>query len=245
MCEIMEKQGKRVICMDDPRIPKPAIPPPMTNTYPRPKAVIFDFGGVLLDLDMPRMTQAFQHLGIPDVQRIFSLYRADPVFIDLEVGRIDPAGFAASLRRTTGLDFGDQALFDAWNALLGPYRTHSLAFVERLGDTLPVYLYSNTNLIHQLDFQRTIRETTPYPSLDALFRKAYYSHEMGMRKPHPEGFLHILDAQGLHAADTLFVDDNADNIAGAAAVGLRTHHLQPEERVEQALAWLINGDTLT
>jgi putative hydrolase of the HAD superfamily len=62
---------------------------------------------------------------------------------------------------------------------------------------------------------------------------------MGMRKPHPEGYLHILADQGLKASETLFVDDNADNIAGAQAVGLMTHHLQPEERIETALAWLV------
>jgi putative hydrolase of the HAD superfamily len=211
----------------------------MTTPYPRPSAVIFDFGGVLIDLDMAAMKLAFHDLGLPDIEAHFSLLRADPVFIELEVGRVDPASFAETLRLKTGLGFDDTQAFDAWNALLGPYRTRSLSFVEQLGGTLPVYLYSNTNIIHFDRFQQTIRETTAYPSLDSLFRRAYYSHEMGMRKPHAEGYLHILKENGLEAGSTLFVDDNADNIAGAAAVGLMTHHLQPEERIEQALAWLI------
>jgi FMN phosphatase YigB (HAD superfamily) len=210
----------------------------MTPPIPRPKAVIFDFGGVLLDLDMPAMTEAFHALGIPDVPRLFSLYQAAPAFIDLEVGTIDPTTFAEALRHETGLAFDDDSLFQAWNALLGSYRLPSLDFVRRLGNDLPVYLYSNTNIIHYERFQQTLRDTTDLPSLDALFQKAYYSHQMGMRKPHPEGYLHILRENDLPPDTTLFVDDNADNIAGAAAVGLRTHHLQPEERIEQALAWL-------
>jgi len=217
----------------------------MTPPIPRPKAVIFDFGGVLLDLDMPAMTEAFHALGIPDVPRLFSLYQAAPAFIDLEVGTIDPAAFAQALRRETGLAFDDDSLFQAWNALLGGYRLPSLDFVRRLGNTLPVYLYSNTNIIHYERFQQTLRDTTDLPSLDALFQKAYYSHRMGMRKPHPEGYLHILRDNDLLPETTLFVDDNADNIAGAAALGIRTHHLQPEERIEQALAWLTDDEALT
>ena len=63
-----------------------------------------------------------------------------------------------------------------------------------------------------------------------------------MRKPHPEGFLHIIRENALDASSTLFVDDNADNIEGAKSVGLLTHHLQPDERVEQVLSWLVNQD---
>ena len=237
----MEKRRKRVICSARTA----AHLPPMTHPTPRPQAVIFDFGGVLIDLDMPAMTSAFHALGIPDVPRLFSLYQAAPAFIDLEVGTLAPAAFAEALRRETGLAFDDDRLFQAWNALLGHYRLPSLAFVRELGQALPVYLYSNTNIIHFQRFQETLRETTAYPSLDALFRKAYYSHQMGMRKPHPEGYLHILKENGLQAGNTLFVDDNADNIAGAAAVGLMTHHLQTTERIEQALAWLTRHEPLT
>lgn len=217
----------------------------MTHPAAPPKAVLFDFGGVLLDLDMPAMTRAFEALGITAVEELFSLHRYSPAFIDLEVGTIDPAAFAAALRRQTGLAFDDESLFQAWNALLGGYRLGSLAFVEKLGMAMPVYLYSNTNIIHYRRFQQVIREVTPYPHLDTLFRKAYYSHEMGMRKPHPEGYQHILAENGLEARTTLFVDDNADNIAGAAAVGLQTHHLQSTERIEEALAWLLAGPELT
>ncbi|NDC78484.1 MAG: hypothetical protein EBZ67_11515, partial [Chitinophagia bacterium] len=74
----------------------PAGGPTMTTPAPRPHAVIFDFGGVLIDLDMPAMKLAFQSLGVPDIEALFSLYRADPVFIELEVGRVDPAGPAAA-----------------------------------------------------------------------------------------------------------------------------------------------------
>ena len=205
----------------------------------KPSAVIFDFGGVLLNLDLDSTLQAFARLGIPDFKKLFTLYHASPVFLDLEIGKVDPKAFAEGISKEIGRPLPEQEVFDAWNAMLADFRLESLAFVDRLRQTTPTFLYSNTNIIHYEVFQRRIAETTPYQHLNDLFHRAYYSHEMGMRKPHPEGYLHILADQGLTASETLFVDDNADNIAGAQAVGLMTHHLQPEERIETALAWLM------
>ena len=206
----------------------------------KPSAVIFDFGGVLLNLDLDSTAQAFFNLGIPDFKKIFTLYHASPVFIDLEIGKIDPKTFAQGIIREIGHPVSEQEIFDAWNTILGDYRQESLAFVEKLRGQMPVYLYSNTNIIHYEVFQQKIAETTPYKHLNDLFKRAYYSHEMGLRKPHAEGYLHILAQEGLNAANTLFVDDNIDNIKGAEAVGLKTHHLQSEERIETALSWLLD-----
>jgi glucose-1-phosphatase len=205
----------------------------------KPSAVIFDFGGVLLNLDLDSTFRAFANLGIPDFKRLFTLYHASPVFLDLEIGKVEPKAFADAISMEIGRPLPEQEVFDAWNAMLADFRLESLAFVDKLRQTTPTFLYSNTNIIHYEVFQKRIAETTPYAHLNDLFHRAYYSHEMGMRKPHPEGYLHILADQGLTAAETLFVDDNADNIAGAQAVGLMTHHLQPEERIETALAWLM------
>lgn len=206
----------------------------------KPSAVIFDFGGVLLDLDLDSTAKAFADLGIPDFKRLFTLYHASPVFLDLEIGKTDPDAFAAGIIKEIGHPVSPQQVFDAWNTILGDFRRESLDFVKRLGEKLPVYLYSNTNIIHYDVFQRRIAETTRYAHLNDLFRRAYYSHEMGMRKPHAEGYLHILEQEGLQAGNTLFVDDNLDNILGAQAVGLMTHHLQSEERIETALSWLLD-----
>ena len=215
-----------------------------TETYlyamnQKPSAVIFDFGGVLLNLDLDSTAQAFSRLGIPDFKKLFTLYHSSPVFLDLEIGKIDPKSFAQGIIREIGHTVSEQEVFHAWNTILGDYRLESLAFVEKLREQMPVYLYSNTNIIHYEVFQQKIAETTPYNHLNDLFNRAYYSHEMGMRKPHAEGYLHILAQEGLNPADTLFVDDNLDNINGAQAVGLKTHHLQSEERIETALAWLM------
>lgn len=212
------------------------------NGMKKPTAVIFDFGGVLLNLDLKKTLLAFESLGIPHFEDLFNLYKSTALFDDLEIGKVTPAQFMDNLRRETELELSDDQITEAWNALLMDFRTESLHFVARLKTQIPAYLYSNTNIIHYECFQERIREVTPFSHLNELFHRAYYSHEIGMRKPHPEGFLHIIQENALDASSTLFVDDNADNIKGAKSVGLLTHHLQPDERVEQVLSWLVNQD---
>jgi FMN phosphatase YigB (HAD superfamily) len=202
-------------------------------------AVIFDLGGVLLNLAPERTKQAFELLGVRDFDRLFTVYSATPLFDRLETGHVSPEEFIASLKRELPTPVSDQSIIDAWNAMLLDFRIGSLRFVEQLKTRRPVLLFSNTNRIHYDAFQRSLRERTSYQRLDDLFHKAYYSHEIGHRKPDPGGYIHILQDQGLNPATTLFVDDNLKNIQGALETGLQAHHLKPGETVEQVLSALL------
>lgn len=204
----------------------------------RPTALIFDFGQVLIDLDMERAKASFAALGIPDLDAMFSLLKADPLFVRMEVGEVGPDAFHEAVRAMAGGHLPGEEIDKAWNSLLAGYRLESLRFVERLSQTMPVFLFSNTNAIHYDAFQQKLRETTPYRRLEDLFTRSYFSHTMGMRKPGPEGYLHILSENGLDPGLTLFVDDHPDNVQGALAVGMQAHRLLADERVEDLLAHL-------
>jgi putative hydrolase of the HAD superfamily len=205
----------------------------------RPTALILDFGQVLIDLDMERAKASFAALGIPDLDAMFSLLKADPLFVKMEVGEVGPTDFHDAVRAMTGKSLAGEEIDAAWNSLLAGYRLESLYFVERLRRTMPVFLFSNTNAIHYDSFQLKLRETTPYRRLEDLFTGSYFSHTMGMRKPGPEGYLHILSENGLDPARTLFVDDHPDNVQGALHVGMQAHRLLADERVESLLAHLL------
>ena len=123
--------------------------------------------------------------------------------------------------------------------MLLDFRLESLDFVKQLKELYPTFLFSNTNIIHYKSFQQTIKETTPYSSMDELFHKAYYSHEIGRRKPVVEAYRYIITEKNLDAGQTLFIDDNKDNIRGAKEAGLQTLHLLPGERVEKVLSYLL------
>ena len=161
------------------------------------------------------------------------------MFDDFETGKVSPELFIQNLQKESNSGATEQQMVDAWNAMLLDFRKESLDFVQRLKEKYPVFLFSNTNIIHYRAFQQSIRETTPYSMVDDLFHKAYYSHEIGHRKPLVEAYRYIITEKGLDAGTTLFIDDNLQNIQGARDAGLQTLHLQPGERVETKLAYLL------
>ena len=161
------------------------------------------------------------------------------MFDNLETGHTEPTDFIKSLQLESGIELNPDHVIAAWNAMLLDFRMQSLAFIHALKSKLPVYLFSNTNRIHYESFELSFRNSTTYSHLNDLFHKAYYSHEIGFRKPHIDGFLHILKDQNLKPETTLFVDDNEANIKGAQQAGLLTHLLLPEESIETVLGFLL------
>jgi putative hydrolase of the HAD superfamily len=202
-------------------------------------SIIFDLGGVLINLDPERTRQSFIKLGTPHFDQLFTVYKATQLFDDFETGHVDPDTFIKTLQKETAEGTTEQDIIAAWNAMLLDFRLESLNFVNQLKEKYPTFLFSNTNIIHYKSFQQTIKETTPYESVDALFHKAYYSHEIGMRKPVVDAYRYIINEKGLDAEQTLFIDDNKDNIQGAREAGLQTKHLLPGESVEKLLLYLL------
>lgn len=204
------------------------------------KAIIFDLGGVLINLAPNRTRDAFIELGIPHFEELFTVFKATPLFDDLETGRVQPGEFIQRLQRESQVPLTEKQIVEAWNAMLLDFRLDSLAFIKKLNEQYPVFLYSNTNRIHYESFEAVYRDLHAGQHFNDLFNKAYYSHEIGYRKPEIEGYLHIINDQSLNAGTTLFVDDNAGNIEGARLAGLLTHHLGATERIEDVLRHLIH-----
>jgi glucose-1-phosphatase len=196
------------------------------------KNVIFDLGGVLLDIDTTKTDAAFEKLGIKNFKNNYSLHKADSLFDDLETGKISETAFYDGIRNISKSSLTDTEIRDAWNALLLDFRTESLAFLQQIAAKYKLFLLSNTNSIHHTAFSKILRETVGKPSLDSYFTKAYYSQLIGLRKPNAAFYTYVLNDASITAAETLFVDDLLKNIEAAKALGIQTHHLQPNERVE-------------
>ena len=202
-------------------------------------SIIFDLGGVLINLDPERTRRSFIKLGTPHFDQLFTIYKATQLFDDLETGRVDPETFIKTLQKETAKGTTEQNIIDAWNAMLLDFRLESLDFVNQLKEKYPTFLFSNTNIIHYKAFQQSIKETTPYNSVDDLFHKAYYSHEIGWRKPAVDAYRYIITEKSLDPGQTLFIDDTKNNIDGAREAGLQVLQLLPGERVENVLSYLL------
>lgn len=196
------------------------------------KNIIFDLGGVLLDIDYQRTIDAFKKLGIENFEEMFSQFKADELFEKLETGDITEADFYSAIKSRTNAKISNAEIEIAWNALLMDFRTESLQFLEKLSKSYKLYLLSNTNSIHLKCFKQLFVEQTRKPLLDEYFIKAWYSNEVGLRKPHASIFQFVLDDENLVAEETLFIDDTLMNIEGALKLGFKTHHLLPTEKIE-------------
>lgn len=197
------------------------------------KNIIFDLGGVLLDIDYQKTIDAFEELGIEHFEKMFSQTHANELFQKLERGEVSEDDFYAAIQTRIKGPVTREKMEAACNALILQFRIESFDFLEKLAANYNLYLLSNTNSIHLRFFKDLFTRQTGKPSLDAYFRKAWYSHEIGFRKPGAEIFEFILQEGGLLlAAETVFIDDTLSNIETAQSMGFKTHHLLPGERIE-------------
>jgi len=194
--------------------------------------ILFDLGGVLLDIDYNKTEQAFRDLGFDNFDHMYSQFRADALFEKLETGHVTIDDFYTKLKERASRELTDEQLNKAWCAMILDFRKESLAYLKILSQRYRVYLLSNTNEIHIAALEKQYAEQLGAGWLDDYFHKAYYSSRIGLRKPHKECYEFVLADAGIRAEETLFIDDSYNNIEAAAIVGLSTHLLLPEERIE-------------
>jgi putative hydrolase of the HAD superfamily len=191
------------------------------------KNIIFDLGGVIINLDNQRTTDAFVALGLKNIREYFGHGHAASFFKDYEVGRITDREFIDAIRETGGLTASDQAIIDGWNALLLDFPPERIALLKQLQKNYRIFLFSNTNALHLAALQGIYTRTFGSGSLEDLFERTYYSHLLGMRKPDKASYEYILRENGLEGQETLFVDDAIVNVEGAEQAGLKGLFLRP------------------
>lgn len=196
---------------------------------------LFDFGGVLIDLDRERCMEQFRLLGCPAVGQLFRDFRQQDFLYQHEKGLLSDGEFRDHVRRLCDRPLTDGEIDTAWNSFLGDipqYKLDYLLELRRQGH--PVYLLSNTNGIHwqwacEHVFARGGHRADDY------FDRIFLSYEMKMAKPDSEIFLQVARDTGLVPQQTLFVDDAEANCRTAASLGFHTYTPQAHEDWRQRL----------
>lgn len=199
---------------------------------PAVKNIIFDLGGVILNIDYHRPVAEFERLGARDFDEAFSQEKQAPFFNKFERGEITPAEFRKALREYLPEKVADSEIDEAWNSILGGLpspRIVVLKMLKTMGYRL--FLLSNTNSIHIRAFSQYLDNTYGKGLFKELFEKVYFSSQVGMRKPTKKIFEHVLKENDLNPEETLFIDDSEQHIEGAKKVGLKTHLLQEPETI--------------
>jgi len=206
----------------------------MTRVVPpgHVQALLFDLGGVLINIDFNRAFehwQTFSGLSLDDIRSKFGF---DEAYEQHERGEIGADAYFGHLVRQLELQPDHAAIALGWNAIFTGEIPETLALVRAARAHLPCYAFSNSNAVHQAAWSGL------YPDVVQAFDRIFVSSEIGLRKPEQRAFEHIAGTVGLPVNALLFFDDLADNVAGARAAGLQAVHVRSPADVRAALAAL-------
>lgn len=195
------------------------------------KNIIFDFGGVLFEIDYHLPIREFAKLGYAGFADIYTQSAQNEVFDRLETGKISNEEFWQFLHSHVP-NVSRKEVEDAWNSILLHLMPEQVEEVYRIREKgYRTFLLSNTNAIHVEVFEKMMDDSGKLNWLKDAFEKVYYSNEIGIKKPYPETFLKICEWNNLNPSETLFIDDSIQHVKGAAEAGLMTHHLKTPERL--------------
>jgi len=193
------------------------------------KNIIFDFGTVIINIDMLGVKRKLNELGIVNTEEVHTHLFENDVYFNLEIGAITPEQFRNEVRSRTKTALSDAQIDDAWNAIILDIPVERVRMLEKIRHNYRTFLLSNTNQIHFDFYNAYFANTFGYQGLASLFEKAYFSHEMKVRKPDPEIYRMVLSDAGLLPEETLFIDDMEINIHAATALGIRGYFLKEGE----------------
>ena len=197
----------------------------MSNVLKNIDNIIFDLGGVILEIDLDIIKKGFVSLGFTDLESSFELFKHKQIFQKFEKGQIEPQVFRNEIRKACPKSFSDVQFDKIWNSILLNYPKENIQLLKDLHEKYTTFLLSNTNEIHYNFYTEMLNDKFGIKKLDSLFNKAYYSHVSGMRKPDTNFFKLVLQENNLIPKKTLFIDDLEENIETAKSLGIKTIHL--------------------
>ena len=199
------------------------------------KNIIFDLGGVIINLDINRTICEFNKLATTPFEAIYTQIQQSPIFDLFDKGLISENDFFNELQIQIKSKVGKEELIFAWNAMLLDFPLNRLKLLENLNQRYRLFLLSNTNETHISEFENQLFKTHGYKNLEPFFEKVYYSCRMEMRKPDVEIFDYVLKENNLEASETLFIDDTQHHVNGALKTGITALLLEKNKEFESLL----------
>ncbi|MBA4241355.1 MAG: hypothetical protein C0448_11550 [Sphingobacteriaceae bacterium] len=202
------------------------------------KNIVFDLGGVIINLDIPRTISEFNKLSTKPFESIYTQLQQSPIFDLFDKGQISESDFFLQLKDHLKEGVTDTQMKEAWNAMLLDFPIHRLQLLSALKSNYRVFLLSNTNETHIAQLESDLYKKHGYRNLEPFFEKVYYSCRIGMRKPDSEIFEFVLNQNNLNAHETIFIDDSPQHVAGAIKTGIQSYLLPRYKDVSDVITQL-------
>ena len=198
------------------------------------KAIIFDMGGVLLDLDLEGCRRAFKEdLGFMEIDEILDPCHQKGIIGDMEGGLVSAEEFCAYIKASSKEGVTDDDVKGAfWKIVSGlePYKGQML---QKLAEKYDVYLLSNNNPVI-MPFAAELFASVGFPLEN--FKKRYFSYQMKMLKPSEAMYKAVIEDIGLPAEEMIFVDDSQANVDASIAAGLPAVYYKPGTDLDALIA---------
>lgn len=191
--------------------------------------LIFDLGNVIIDIDYAFTVNKLKNLLSEVKHPLTDQFFPAKFHKDFEKGRISAEDFRNAVRNHFQEDWSDALIDELWNSLLKHIPRERIELIKELSKDFGLAVLSNTNSIHVEKVDQILLEDTGEASLDLLFDKVFFSHEMGMSKPDEDIYKSVIQELGVQPERTLFFDDLLENLNGAKKVGLQTFHINHDK----------------
>jgi epoxide hydrolase-like predicted phosphatase len=202
------------------------------------KNVIFDLGGVIINLDLNRTIKEFNRISEEPFEKIYTQAAQTELFNLLDKGKISEKDFFSELKKQIGYSDSDDLILKAWNAMLLDVPEKRLDILVEMKHNYNTYLLSNTCETHINAFEKELQKEHGIKNFNDYFDKVYYSCRVGMRKPDKEIFEFVLSENDLKPEETVFIDDSIQHVQGAGACGINAFLLEKNMEVGSLLKQL-------
>ena len=194
--------------------------------------IVFDLGGVLVDLDFKAAINGLQKAGFANVKEQLQAFDCEGIFQKFELGEMTADEFRSAIRENSTVSLTDEEVDGLWNAMLLEVPREKLELILHLRGKYMVYLLSNTNSIH---WDYVCKNAFNYRGfrVNDYFEETFLSYEMHLAKPDKAIFEKVLEEANLLPEETLFIDDSEANCKAASELGIHTHHYHIGEDLKE------------
>jgi HAD superfamily hydrolase (TIGR01509 family) len=195
-----------------------------------PRALLFDLGGVLIDIDFGRALHFWAQRAHTEPALLQQRFRFDGSYEGHERGELSSSEYFALLRSQLGVDLTIEDLVAGWNDIYVGVVPGMPELLARASRHVPLYAFTNTNPSHLAAWSSLFAEEV------VVFTSVFVSSDLGHRKPEPSAYREVARRMGTELHEVLFFDDSPANVDGARSVGMPAVLVESAADVERALA---------